>query len=419
MMNSDFDILFLGRLYPRELETEIVSKSHDNMEDAQNALQWNLIEGLDRINNTPVKIINIIPVGSYPKYYDDCYIKTRFFKHHPKAEDINVGYLNLCYAKHPLLKYYIFPYAKDWAARKTGKQKIIFLYTMDNDFLYCVKRLKRIDPSIHCCTVIADLPDYMNLSIRKRRVLSWYLKHVTKSIKRKVKYTDSFVLLTKLMKEYLMINKPFVVIEGISTDAFSGIVTKVDSTVLKTIVYTGTLHEKFGILLLLEAFSRIDKDNYRLIICGIGDSADKVKNMAKADKRIEYKGQLPHKEVLELQLQATILVNPRQNNEEFTKYSFPSKDMEYLSSGRPVVAYKLDGIPDEYDDYIQYVRDNSIDALSLKLVDVCEKSNEELEAIGRRGKEFVLREKNKFVQTERIMEMVEGLIKAGYRDRDN
>ena len=38
-------------------------------------------------------------------------------------------------------------------------------------------------------------------------------------------------------------------------------------------------------------------------------------------------------------------VNPRQNNEEFTKYSFPSKTMEYLASGVPVVAYKLDGIP--------------------------------------------------------------------------
>lgn len=43
---------------------------------------------------------------------------------------------------------------------------------------------------------------------------------------------------------------------------------------------------------------------------------------------------------------ADVLVNPRQNDDEYTKYSFPSKNIEYLMTGNAVMAYMLDGIPE-------------------------------------------------------------------------
>ena len=112
---------------------------------------------------------------------------------------------------------------------------------------------------------------------------------------------------------------------------------------------------------------------------------------------------------MEWQKQATVLVNPRQNNEEFTKYSFPSKTMEYLSSGIPVVAYKLDGIPDEYDAYIQYVEDDSIESLKKKLIEVCELSDEERQSLGSAGRAFVLTEKNSTIQVKKIVMLIESI----------
>ena len=53
-----------------------------------------------------------------------------------------------------------------------------------------------------------------------------------------------------------------------------------------------------------------------------------------------------------------VLVNPRPNNEEYTKYSFPSKDIEYLSSGKPTVAFLLDGMPKCYQDFLYVVDPN-------------------------------------------------------------
>jgi hypothetical protein len=38
--------------------------------------------------------------------------------------------------------------------------------------------------------------------------------------------------------------------------------------------------------------------------------------------------------------------------EEYTRYSFPSKNIEYLLSGKPVVGYFLDGMPHVYQDFM-------------------------------------------------------------------
>ena len=108
-----------------------------------------------------------------------------------------------------------------------------------------------------------------------------------------------------------------------------------------------------------------------------------------------------------MQKNATIIVNPRQNNEEFTKYSFPSKNMEYLSSGVPVIAYKLDGIPDEYDDYILYPEDNSSDGLYKKIKSVLDMSEEERQSVGEKARCFVVENKNKNRQAQRIFEFIE------------
>ena len=127
---------------------------------------------------------------------------------------------------------------------------------------------------------------------------------------------------------------------------------------------------------------------------------------AENDSRIEFLGRLPREEVLRLQMNATVLVNPRQNNEEFTKYSFPSKNIEYLSSGIPVIAYKLDGIPDDYDRYMHYVENNTVEALSEKIMEVCELTLAQRYSYGYEARKYVNENKNEIVQTKKIIEML-------------
>ena len=117
-------------------------------------------------------------------------------------------------------------------------------------------------------------------------------------------------------------------------------------------------------------------------------------------------GYVPKKTINELQQKATILVNPRQNNDEFTKYSFPSKTMEYMLSGKPVVMYKLDGIPDEYDNYLTYVNGNDATSFADTMTKICDLTDTEREKIGNAAREYVKEKKNSVAQTKKIIDLM-------------
>ena len=76
------------------------------------------------------------------------------------------------------------------------------------------------------------------------------------------------------------------------------------------------------------------------------------------------------------------------------------------NSRNTVVAYKLDGIPDEYDEYINYVPDNSPEALAKVIQSIAELPEEERSLLGIRARDFVLKEKNYIAQTKKILHFI-------------
>lgn len=399
------NIAFLGGLFPKNLEGEISEKSKVSIQSAANALQWNIVDGLDQNNYLPVKIINSMYIGSYPRYYNNPFINTESFSHTDGANDINVGFINLFIVKHFSKYRRAKGYLRRWALEGSDK-KILIGYALTAEFIACMRYIKRINPAIKTVMVVPDLPEYMNTS-KKETLVYHVLKSAESSyILNNLSYVDGFVLLTKYMKDALGIGENYVVVEGIATDSFGRI--DYDAKIFtgnRCILYTGTLNKKYGILNLIEAFKMIPYENYRLILCGSGDSERQIREKTLADKRIIYKGLICREEALRLQQEATVLVNPRLNNEEYTKYSFPSKTLEYLCSGTPVIAYKLDGMPDEYDDYIHYVGDDSPASLREKIIEICESDRKERLAFGERAREFMLEYKNKKIQTKKIIEL--------------
>ncbi len=80
--------------------------------------------------------------------------------------------------------------------------------------------------------------------------------------------------------------------------------------------------------------------------------------------------------------------------------------MEYMLSGKPVLMYKLDGVPDEYDQYLYYFDSSSPKDMASRIIEVCEKPKLELKSIGREAKKFVLENKNSEVQAKKILDMI-------------
>ena len=397
---------FLTALIPKQMEDEVRDCSRYNMQDAASVLQWHIYDGLSANIQRDIQIFNILPIGSFPQYYSKPFIKREVFDYASGKGNINIGFCNVKLFRKYHQVNQIWKELKKWC-RETNESKTLFIYTASAPFMSAAAKLKAEFPTLKICTMIADLPDMTSLSSKKNVINQAFENKLASSSYAKLGCVDCFVLLTKQMADYMKLTKPYVVMEGIST-AFPYPPRKNDDGI-KRILYAGTLHQKFGVLNLLEAFREIDSPNYRLVICGIGDCESEIKKRAQEDSRILFQGQLKRKDVLKLQSEATVLVNPRQNHEEFTKYSFPSKNLEYLSSGIPLVAYKLDGIPDEYDEYINYVKDNSIDSLRDMLIKICEDVDGSAATRAARAMHFVRSEKNAQKQTLKIVEMINAL----------
>lgn len=409
-MKSNLDILFLGGLFPKERENEIINNSKGIVQNAANNLQWEIVQGLDANLNNPVKILNSLYIGSFPFGYKKLLIDTYNFSHTKKSEykDINVGFINL-FGFNKVHKYMsLKPYIKKWATESKGTRKVVIAYAMTFTFTSLLKYIKLLNPNILTCLIVPDLPQYMNVS-KMSNLFYKKIKYIElKMINENMEFIDSYVLLTEHMKNVLNISVPYVVVEGISTDLFETIDSIPESNDKKVLLYSGSLSKKYGIIELVTSFRKLNDSNYRLVICGEGEAKDFILSESQRDNRISYKGILKREEVLKLQKKATLLINPRANNDEYTKYSFPSKIIEYMSSGTPVLSYKLDGIPDEYFRYM-YVINEEENGLYEALKSVLSKTEKELKEKGLSAKDFVLTKKNRNSQTKKIINMLESL----------
>jgi glycosyltransferase involved in cell wall biosynthesis len=397
------NVVFLGGLFPKESRCEIERKSIGVIQYAADALQWAIVNGLSNYYVQNFKLVNLPYIGSFPKRYNDLKIKSFIFSHKKGANDINVGFVNL-----PIYKLYSrFHNAKKALESKLDNDNvIIIIYAIHTPFIKAAIDIKKKYPSVKICLVVPDLPEFMG---DDKNVFLKCLKNIEKRLLNKyLKEVDCFVVLSDYMYQPLEINnRPWVRVEGVFNESKNNIVVEKES--FKTILYTGTLAKRYGILNLLEAFSLIKNENYRLWICGDGDAKEELEAIAKKDFRIKNFGQISREKAIELQMKATVLVNPRISEGEFTKYSFPSKTMEYLASGTPCILYRLQGIPEEYFDYCYVSEEETSLGLYETIVSVCEKNQEELKDFGERAKKFIIENKTPEKQCGIIYEMLNKL----------
>lgn len=405
------NVLFLGGVFDETMEKEILNKSKGTVQYAANKFQWNLINGFLEIDSLKLTILSAPFIGSFPKDYVDIKYTGLKSVYKNKVECNYVGFNNIWGYRSISRKNNLIKSIKNFALNKSNNKSII-VYSPHTPFLQAAVYAKKIDPSIHICLVVPDLPQFMNLNINRTFIYDILKRIDINMFEESSKYVDSFVLLTEPMKSKLNAgDRPYVVVEGVvnagknnDEDQINDLQNTED---IMTVVYTGTLNKKFGVINLAESFHNANIKNVHLKICGKGDSEEIIREYVSRDQRIKFLGQVSNNEAVELQKKATVLVNPRQNNEEFTKYSFPSKNMEYLLTGRPVIAYKLDGIPDEYDNYFYYVENDTVESLTRKIEEVLLMEKEKRNEFGAKARSFVLREKNNVSASKKIIGMIQ------------
>jgi glycosyltransferase involved in cell wall biosynthesis len=117
------------------------------------------------------------------------------------------------------------------------------------------------------------------------------------------------------------------------------------------VLYAGSLSQLAGVPLLLQSFERLKDDRFRLWIIGRGELEPVIRHAAATDTRIRYLGNLSRSDLLARYTTADVLVNPHSTVLLTARYVFPSKLLEYLASGRPVITTATPGIAADYGNF--------------------------------------------------------------------
>lgn len=221
---------------------------------------------------------------------------------------------------------------------------------------------------------------------------------------------ESMVLLTEAMNG--VVNKrgvPYIIMEGLVDKDRMLEVRKKNTRRVKYLMYAGALRKQYGVENLIKGFMNYEDDDVRLLILGDGDYVSEIKEAQALDDRIRFLGRIPQEQVLRLESRVSLLVNPRPADSEFTKYSFPSKNLEYMSSGTPLLTTKLPGMPFEYYDYVYLIDGDDSESITMALRHAMLEANDDVRIEkGRAAYEFVMGGKNNVIQAQRICSLLKG-----------
>ena len=248
-----------------------------------------------------------------------------------------------------------------------------------------------------CVGIVTDLPDMLGGSSFSKKLANFVIDHCT-----------HYVLLTEAMNDYLnQKGKPYVILEGHADITMADRIPAMEKkTEPRICFYAGGVSKQYGLSNLVEGFRKANLPNARLHIYGPGDYVKELQQIAAEDQRVYYGGMLLNTEIVKKEQEAALLVNPRPTGEEYVKYSFPSKTMEYMASGTPVLTTVLPGMPKEYHSYVYLLEDETADGITRKLKEVMANSDETLFQKGMEARKFVLEQKNNVIQASKILDML-------------
>lgn len=310
-----------------------------------------------------------------------------------------------------------FPVIKSWRAKLSVKKqlkKIIKDKSPDNIHILCdpllleglmsvIKIGKRY--GIKTTGFLTDMPDYADECDSHKGIKSLLYRVYNQLTKAEIRKLDNYIVLTEAMSNVAG-EKPWLLLDCIVDQTMlNGVLPLSYTDTLPHVIYAGKLHKEFGLDLLGEAIQRV-RETCIFDIYGDGNYIEALKKISERNSNIRVHGIVPMKEVLSAELSATILINPRTSQGEFTKYSFPSKTAEYMLASVPVVMFRLPGISVQYDPYLCYAEEETAESLAREIDRVLKMSVKERKEIGVKAYRFITEEKHNGKQASRVVKFL-------------
>lgn len=227
----------------------------------------------------------------------------------------------------------------NYISNSISKNDIIICYNSHFISALILRRIERA--SRFKIKVVSEVEELYSksayYSFFKKRLLSLCEKYIHK------KSIASILACSNLLTKRLQ-QKPFVVSNGYLVGNY--IANNVQGTI-PLILYCGRLDDDSGIEDLLLSMAFVDF-KCKLVICGGGKLEHLVSSFHPTNSNVDYSfvGFVSQKELDILLSNASVCVSTLKTSKPFSRFSFPSKIIEYLSFGNIIVSSDIEPLKD-------------------------------------------------------------------------
>lgn len=403
-------ILYLGSMMSAKMADEITLQSRIKPSTAPVNFQRNLLKGFIG-KPAELDIHSIPPVAMFPgsKLIAWGRRKEQYFG---TLEGRFIPIINLPILKQLTTCTSTFFCVLAWCIRNAGeKEKCVLVYGQ-NVFSALPQTLLCRVFGVKSCNIITDPINYVSsfdAMPKWKKCLLRLQWSMMEGIKR---CYSSFVLLTEAMiTDYVTDNKPYILLEGIGDTAIFDQTPDCGKAEPPVIMYAGALTEGFGIQKYLEAIPQMKQRAQYWFFGAGGDCEKSIIEAEKENPQIRFWGKVVWEELLRHMKEASVLVSVKPLDQFHTRYQFPSKIMEYMASGTPTASTRVEGIPAEYFDYIYPIEGVDAQSIASSLDRILELSPVDRQNKGREARRFIEEKKNCYVQAERILNLLEQVVR--------
>lgn len=275
-----------------------------------------------------------------------------------------------------------------WAISNIGAKRVVCVYNIMFPhvvFMRLIAWLSHVRLVVICYDIGAVACYRPNLLHR--------LFDMRKLAERCLQYADGLVVITDRIAKDFAPKVPYVRIDGGITESVRGrlfpLVSRADCNEFR-MFFAGGISACNHIELLLK-FMRCNSDaRLRLGFAGRGDLVEKVVVASRTDNRIKYHGLLSHDQLFGEYEKSDVVLNIRDIQDPAMKYHFPSKVLELLAIGRPLITTSPAHLRQVYGSYCKVIEHCSVESLLSAVNDLMAMSPTSRYELGARARNFIL-----------------------------
>lgn len=396
-------ILVLSTVCSGEYYKKLISMRTRPALDTQQKFLLSIVEGLAENRDVKVDCISVVPVSrsNYPG--------KKFSPFTEEAGRITFSYVGFTN----------FPVVKNMTAAATMKKAALkYCAAHKGDEIYVLADALSVEASaaamalkkkgVPNAAIVTDIPLIAETMGGGKGIRSAYSRfYGTKANRLLLKY-DRYVLLSEYMNDIVNPErkKPFMIMECIVDPDLFDRALPVQKADTPAVMYAGKFYRECGVVELAKAAKELRDVCEIWLYGGHGDCTEELEQLASEAPNLKIHGIVPLEEILGIEKACTLLINPRFAEEEFSKYSFPSKTAEYMLSGTPVMMYRLPSLPKEYEQYVYLIEDEGA-ALAESIRNVITRSAEDLADKGAGASSFISSSRNRSAQAKRILGFIQ------------